>query len=61
MSQEISPGDVVQLKSGGPLMTVIGIADGGAVRCIWFPSSDKPVKDSFVGATLKDRNDTERK
>lgn len=60
MNQEFSPGDVVQLKSGGPLMTVINIADGGAVWCMWFPSSEKTERASFQAATLKNRNDTQR-
>ncbi len=34
--QEFKPGDVVRFKSGGPRMTVIGKADSGAVRCMWF-------------------------
>ncbi|MCW0979181.1 DUF2158 domain-containing protein [Agrobacterium sp. BT-220-3] len=30
------PGDVVQLKSGGPLMTVAFINEEGKVSCTWF-------------------------
>lgn len=32
---EFEPGDVVELKSGGPLLTVIA-ASTEAVSCIWF-------------------------
>ena len=37
--QEFKQGDVVQLKSGGPVMTVFGVADAnsGTVKCTWFP------------------------
>ena len=35
------PGDVVQLKSGGPLMTVESL-EGEAARCEWF--ADHSVK-----------------
>jgi uncharacterized protein YodC (DUF2158 family) len=30
------PGDVVQLKSGGPAMTVDCIQEDGTLWCIWF-------------------------
>lgn len=36
----ISPGDVVQLKSGGPLMTVAWTEDGEAF-CEWFVGGKK--------------------
>ena len=29
-------GDVVQLKSGGPEMTIEGIGDEGWADCVWF-------------------------
>lgn len=34
---QLKPGDVVKLKSGGPLMTVesIGTADEAAILCVW--------------------------
>ena len=52
-AESFSPGDVVELKSGGPPMTVIKIADAGAVWCQWFPSPDKVREKSFPSATLK--------
>ena len=33
---EWKPGDVVQLKSGGPIMTVDGIGGSGKCICTWF-------------------------
>jgi uncharacterized protein YodC (DUF2158 family) len=33
---EFKIGDIVQLKSGGPEMTVTGIGDEGLVYCVWF-------------------------
>ncbi|MDD9210807.1 YodC family protein [Aeromonas dhakensis] len=29
-------GDEVQLKSGGPVMTIVALRDGGVVECGWF-------------------------
>lgn len=34
---KFKPGDVVYLKSGGPGMTVDGVANG-MVGCVWFDS-----------------------
>ena len=34
--QQFKPGDVVQLKSGGPAMTVGGKVAEDSVRCHWF-------------------------
>lgn len=35
---EFNPGDVVQLKSGGPSMTIESVNDGIAL-CVWFEKS----------------------
>ncbi len=47
-------GDKVQLKSGGPVMTVHSLHDDGRIFCIWF--SDKgndPKSYSFQPETLQ--------
>lgn len=56
---EFKIGDVVQLKSGGPLMTVCDVGSGGAVECNWFPVNDasKSSSEYFKGDALKRRDD----
>jgi uncharacterized protein YodC (DUF2158 family) len=40
MADAFKPGDVVQLKSGGPKMTVSSLEEGGKrVYCRWFAGS----------------------
>jgi len=51
MANGFAVGDVVQLKSGGDVMTVEKI-EGDNVFCVW--SHDKKVeRDTFVAATLE--------
>jgi uncharacterized protein YodC (DUF2158 family) len=47
-------GDVVQLKSGGPLMTVLEI-DGNKVQCRWFDKTDEK-SSSFQSELLQAAN-----
>jgi uncharacterized protein YodC (DUF2158 family) len=52
MADEIKLGDVVQLKSGGPKMTVYDIqpeqySDQPSVWCEWFNQNNSPCKGSF--------------
>jgi uncharacterized protein YodC (DUF2158 family) len=47
----IEEGDVVRLKSGGPVMTVNSVSDGYA-RCSWF-NGDKLERESFVIESLE--------
>ena len=48
---EIKPGDVVELKSGGPKMTVDSI-DGSEAWCVW-SVKDKPTGETFGLHLLK--------
>ena len=36
MAEEFKIGDIVQLKSGGPKMTVVSAPEGGKVWASWF-------------------------
>lgn len=38
--ENLKLGDTVQLKSGGPIMTVGGQTEGGSLICHWFAGSD---------------------
>jgi uncharacterized protein YodC (DUF2158 family) len=51
--QQLKVGDVVQLKSGGPAMTVNSISpNGAAIECVWFDDDDNRQFDTFAPATL---------
>ncbi|WP_115529612.1 YodC family protein [Xanthomonas campestris] len=41
MANDIVPGSIVSLKSGGPKMTVAWVDDGDAY-CEWFDSKGEP-------------------
>jgi uncharacterized protein YodC (DUF2158 family) len=41
MDESFKPGDVVQLNSGGPRMTVVAVQSDGTLRCIWFHEDGK--------------------
>lgn len=43
---EFKAGDVVQLKSGGPAMTIAWI-DGSDARCEWFDNKNEPQGRSY--------------
>lgn len=45
-------GDVVQLKSGGPQMTVSETNGVGVVLCIWFDSQNKLQEKAFNQSQL---------
>ncbi len=48
-------GDVVRLKSGGPVMTVSKADIGDSmVDCIWFDTTGKKFTSSFDEATLEE-------
>lgn len=44
---DLKTGDVVELKSGGPAMTVSGTNDAGIVECTWFDSKKILNKEVF--------------
>lgn len=44
---EVKIGDVVQLKSGGPTMTIEDIEDSGKVRCKWFDRDQTLYTETF--------------
>jgi uncharacterized protein YodC (DUF2158 family) len=41
MAQAFKAGDIVQLKSGGPGMTLTSLDDRGYVRTAWFSDPEK--------------------
>ena len=53
-NQELKIGDVVKLKSGGPIMTVNNIEENGEMYCKWFAGEhfDKVYKDYFPPDSL---------
>jgi uncharacterized protein YodC (DUF2158 family) len=48
----MNAGDVVQLKSGGPPMTIVEV-EGDWATCTWFGDKKKHESDSFQLVTLK--------
>ena len=57
--QQFENGTEVQLKSGGPRMTVVGYDDYGMAatektyKCQWFDDKHKLTEGYFTGAALK--------
>jgi len=51
---EFVPGDVVQMKSGSPLMTVYSCEDPQKVFCAWFDAKQQGFRDEdFPSVTLE--------
>jgi uncharacterized protein YodC (DUF2158 family) len=53
-------GDRVQLRSGGPLMTVGEVSDDGSIWCEWFDSKGELKANSFKPhslAKVRDRSE----
>lgn len=47
MKTEFEPGDIVMLKSGGPMMTVECVKDGEA-SCVYFPGDADDYGSEFI-------------
>jgi len=56
MSDSFKDGDVVQLKSGGPLMTIKEPHDPGTFICEWFEGAKKQ-QSVFKGTSLEKVDD----
>lgn len=54
--EEWKPGDLVVLKSGGPVMTINTVFGDGEVRCTWFNGKKHETAD-VNSATLRLAND----
>ena len=55
MNQQFQIGDVVKLKSGGPLMTIVKTFSGDegiSYRCEWFDGDQKNQHATFPPASL---------
>lgn len=53
MDNELKSGDVVTLKSGGPLMVVEEFVEPDSLRCIWYSAEyEMYAKEIFVAASL---------
>lgn len=56
MAEDLEEGDVVQLKSGGPRMTVTEVQENGQVCCAWF-EDDETRSRYFPPKALKEVED----
>jgi len=52
MSEKFNAGEVVELKSGGPKMTV-NWEEGGEVYCTWFDAKNTVQQKAFTADALK--------
>jgi len=46
-NQEFKKGDTVQLKSGGPIMTIANYDGKRYFRCLWFTKDEDKVRDGY--------------
>ena len=53
MDESFKPGDVVQLNSGGPKMTVVAAQSDGTLRCVWFHEDGNQDSGVFPQAALR--------
>ena len=52
-NQEFKIGDKVQLKSGGPIMTIVFFDGKGLLKCSWFTHDDEVREGIFPLGSLK--------
>lgn len=50
-------GDLVRLKSGGPLMTVNGVSAYGSITCFWFSRTTYKVRSCTFNAKALERSE----
>lgn len=55
MSNKFNAGDVVQVKSGGPYMTIENIEENGRVWCVWFDKDGEPKQQSYGCTVLQQK------
>lgn len=53
MPNELKPGDVVALKSGGPEMTIERVCADGDMQCVWMADAQTADRATFKPAALK--------
>ena len=53
MDTTFKPGDVVQLNSGGPKMTVVSAQSDGTLRSVWFQEDGKQDSEVFAQVALR--------
>lgn len=62
MAEAYKPGDIVQLKSGGPGMTVTRVVDGGNVlHTSWFAGKKNETAAFPIAAVMPFKEDDQKK
>ena len=57
-NEAFQPGDVVVLKSGGPLMTVSSIDRDGDLNCVWFIEAERKFAEFKAPSVKRADSDT---
>ena len=47
------PGNIVQIKSGGPIMTVVSVGDSG-VHCLWYGETTDDIRTATLPPVVLD-------
>src|SRR6476619_3370688 len=61
MDLNFKPGDVVQLNSGGPRMTVVAVQSDGTLRCNWFRDDGTQDNGVFAHGALRNAKQKNRR